>query len=151
MNFEFLRSFWKLKIVLENHKHEHIIVGGCIFFLRGGWDPRTHAHWSIAPYLSLKFIKGYLGVLPPYRGPRSHSASPLLFVLDPSWQNPSSTSLPFPTPGIRIECVPMFPFHLLHEGFFALLILCSMYCRLICPVRSPTNILQCFLSSLLMN
>ncbi len=26
-----------------------------------------------------------------------------------------------------------------------------MYCRLICPVRSPTNILQCFLSSLFMN
>ncbi len=41
--------------------------------------------------------------------------------------------------------------HLLHEGVFALLILCSMYCRLICPVRSPTDILECFLSSLLIN
>ncbi len=39
--------------------------------------------------------------------------------------------------------------HLLHEGVFALLILCSMYCRLICPVRSPTNILQCFLSTII--
>ncbi len=38
-----------------------------------------------------------------------------------------------------------------HEGVFVLLILCSIYCRLICPVRSPTSILQCFLSSLLMN
>ncbi len=36
-------------------------------------------------------------------------------------------------------------------GVFALLILSSMYCRLICPVRSPTNILQCFLSNLHMN
>ncbi len=41
--------------------------------------------------------------------------------------------------------------HLLHEGVFALLTLCSMYWRLICPVRRPTNILQCFLSNLLMN
>ncbi len=41
--------------------------------------------------------------------------------------------------------------HLLHEGVFVLLILCSMYCRLIHSVRSPTNILQCFRSSLLMN
>ncbi len=41
--------------------------------------------------------------------------------------------------------------HLLHEGIFVLLILCSIYCRLICLVRSPTNILQSFLSSLLMN
>ncbi len=32
-----------------------------------------------------------------------------------------------------------------------LFILCSMYCRLICPVRGPINILQCFLSNLLMN
>ncbi len=38
--------------------------------------------------------------------------------------------------------------HLLHERVFALFILCS---RLICLVRSPTNILQCFLFNLLMN
>ncbi len=41
--------------------------------------------------------------------------------------------------------------HFLHEGVLALLILHSMYSRLICPVTSPTNIPQCFLSSLLMN
>ncbi len=41
--------------------------------------------------------------------------------------------------------------HLLHEGVFALLILCNMYCRLLCSVRSPTNILPCSRSSLLMN
>ncbi len=40
---------------------------------------------------------------------------------------------------------------LLHGGVFALLILCNMYYRLIWSVRSHTNILQCFLSSLLMN
>ncbi len=39
--------------------------------------------------------------------------------------------------------------HLLHEGVFAFLILYHIYCRLICPVRSPTSILQCFLSGLL--
>ncbi len=84
-----------------------------VFFCEVGpdWDPRTQARWPIAPYLSFKFIKGYLGVsLSPYRGPRSRSASPLLFVLDPSWQNPRSASLPFPTPGIRIECVLMLTF-----------------------------------------
>ncbi len=36
-------------------------------------------------------------------------------------------------------------------GVFALLILCSLYFKLKCPVRSPINILQSFLSSLLMN
>ncbi len=41
--------------------------------------------------------------------------------------------------------------HLLHKEVLTLLILCSIYCRLICPVRSPTNILQCFLSSLRIN
>ncbi len=41
--------------------------------------------------------------------------------------------------------------HLLHEGVFALIILCNMHCKLIYLVRSPTNILQCFQSSLLMN
>ncbi len=41
--------------------------------------------------------------------------------------------------------------HLLHEWVFALLILCSIYCKLICLVSSPTSILQCFLYSLLMD
>ncbi len=62
------------------------------------------------PYTSHLNSKGYLGIQPPYRGPQFHSASPLLFVLDPSWQNPRSASIPFPTPCIRIEYVPMFPF-----------------------------------------
>ncbi len=46
-------------------------------------------------------------------------------------------------------------FLFLHRIFcmrgFALLISYSMDCKLICPVRSPINILQCFLSSLFMN
>ncbi len=74
------------------------------------WDPRTQASWTIALYLSFKFTRVYLGVQPPYRGSRSRSASPLLFVPDPSWQSSKFASLPFPTPGIRIECVPTFPF-----------------------------------------
>ncbi len=41
--------------------------------------------------------------------------------------------------------------HLLYDGVFALLVLCSIYYRLTCPFRSSTCILQCFLSSLLMN
>ncbi len=76
------------------------------------WDPRTQAHcWLNALYLLLKFIESYLGVQPPYRGPRSRSTSLLLFVPDPSWQSPRSVSLPFPTPGIRIECVPFLFLH----------------------------------------
>ncbi len=74
------------------------------------WDPRTQAYCPIALYPSFRFIGGCLGVQPPYQCPRSRSASPLLFVPDPSWQNPRSASLPFPTLGIHIECAPMFPF-----------------------------------------
>ncbi len=55
------------------------------------------AHWSIPLRL-------------PYRGPQYCSASPLLLDPDPSWQSPRSVSLSFPTPGIHIGCVPMFPF-----------------------------------------
>ncbi len=126
------------------------------FFFEVGlnWDPRTQARWPIAPYLSFKFIGDYLGVLPPYQGPWSRSASLFLFVLDPFWQNPRSASLSFSNTGHSHRMCTDVSFsasHLLHEGVFALLILCSMYCRLICPVRIPTNILQCFLSSLLMN
>ncbi len=74
------------------------------------WDRRTQACWPIALYISFKFVGGYLGVQPPYRGARSRSASPFAFVLDTSRQSPSSASLPFPILGIRIECVPTFPF-----------------------------------------
>ncbi len=88
------------------------ILGRLFFFCEVGpnWDPRIQTLWPIALYLSFKFIGGYLGVQPPYQGQRSRSASPPLFVLDPSWLSPSSASLPFPTPGIRIEGVPTFPF-----------------------------------------
>ncbi len=83
------------------------------FFLRGEFslglqDSGLLAH--IALYLSFKFIGGCLGVRPPYQRPQSRSASPLLFVPDPSWQSPTSASLPFPTPSIHIACVQMFPF-----------------------------------------
>ncbi len=74
------------------------------------WDSRTQAHWLITLSLSFKVIKAYLGIQPPYWGSRSHSASPLLFVPDPSWQYSRSASLPFPTLGVRIECVVTFPF-----------------------------------------
>ncbi len=84
------------------------------FFLQVGpgsfWDSRTQVNWPIVLYLSFKFILGYLGVQPPYQGPRSRSASHFLFVPDPSWQSSRSASLPFLTPGIHIECVPTFPF-----------------------------------------
>ncbi len=42
--------------------------------------------------------------------------------------------------------------HLLHERVSAFLFLCSsIYCKLVCPVKNLPNILQCFLSSLLLN
>ncbi len=37
--------------------------------------------------------------------------------------------------------------HVLHEEASAHHILCSIYCKLICPIRSPTDILQHFLTS----
>ncbi len=118
------------------------------------WDHRTQAHWPIALYLSFKFIGCYLGVQLPYKG--HNSAQPRLFYLfriHPG-KKLSVCILTFFNTGhshrMRTNVSFSAP-HLLHEGVFALLLLCSMYCRLICPVRCPTNILQCFLSSLLMN
>ncbi len=84
-----------------------------IFFLgevSPHWDPRTQAYWPIALYFSFKFIGCCLEAQPPYRGSRSRSASPLLFVPDPSWQKTRAASLLFPTLGIRIGCVPIFSF-----------------------------------------
>ncbi len=123
------------------------------FFCEVGphWDPRTQAHWPVALYLSFKFIGGYLGVQPLYWGSRSHSASP--FLLHTSWQRPICILTFFNTGNSHRMCtdISFSTTHLLHEGVFALFILYSMYCRLICPIRNPTNILQFFLSSLLMN
>ncbi len=52
---------------------------------------------------------------------------------------------------IHTQCKPSFPaLHFLHVVVF-LLNLCRMYCKLMCPVMSPTNSLQCFLYSQLMN
>ncbi len=96
----------------EFSQYQCFLHGRLFFFCEVGpnWDSRTQARWPIALYLSFKFLEGYLGVQPPYRGPQFHSTSPLFFVPDPSWQNPRSASLPFPTPGIRIECALSFPF-----------------------------------------
>ncbi len=123
------------------------------FFCEVGpcWDLRTQAHWPIALSLSFKFIWGYLGVQPPYRGPWSHSAS--LAFIESIMAKPKVCILNFSNTGQPHRMCTDVSFsapHLLHKGVFALLILCSIYCRLICPVKSPT-ILQCFLSSSLMN
>ncbi len=74
------------------------------------WDLRTQAHSPISLSLSFKFIRVYLAVQPPYWGPWSRSTPPLLFAPDPSSQSPRPASVPFPTPGIRIEYIPTFPF-----------------------------------------
>ncbi len=88
----------------STHICPHEIFAFCE--VRPHWDLRTKVYWPIALYL-FKFIGGCLGVQPFYRGPRSHSASPLVFVPDPFWQ---SARLPFPILAIHIECVPMFSF-----------------------------------------
>ncbi len=45
--FELLRSFSKLKIFLENHKHEHIIVGGCSFLQKNAFSkPFQEKNWN---------------------------------------------------------------------------------------------------------
>ncbi len=61
-----------------------------------------------------------------------------------------TTCSPNTTPGTHKVYVPMFFLHHMSYmmGDFTLTILCSMYLRLACPVRSPISILQCFLSSL---
>ncbi len=125
-----------------------------IFFCRVGfhWEQRTQAHWPIALYLSFKFIGLFRSPhpLPREAIPLSLAsficsgcilAKPRVCVLTVSNTRLSHrmcTSISSSAP------------HHLHKGFFALLILCSIYCRLICRVRSPTNIRQYFMS-LLMN
>ncbi len=113
------------------------------FSLRGGpcWDSRTQVHWLIAVYLSFKFIGGYLVAQPPYRGPQL-SLTSFLRAPDPFWQSPRSTSLSFPTPGRAFTQIVYQHFPFLRQitcmrEAFALLILRSIYCRLIRPVKSP--------------
>ncbi len=38
LNFEFLRSFWKLKMFLQNHKYEQIIIGGRGFLQKNAFS-----------------------------------------------------------------------------------------------------------------
>ncbi len=153
-------KFWVTQITLESVKFPYE-QRSCVdlfgFFLMRWvphWDPRTQAHWPIALYLSFKFIGGYLGVQPPYRGRRSRSASPLLFVLDLSGQNPKSASLPFPKPCICIECVPTFPFlHRISCMREPLLFSSSAACTAdwYARLEDLATFCKCFLSSLLKN
>ncbi len=125
------------------------------FFVRWvpHWDPRTQSDWPVALSLSFKFVGLFRSPTPLLKAiillslasficSRSILAKPNVCI--PTFSNTwhshrMCTDVSFSAP------------HLLHEGVFPLLILCSMYCRLICLVKSPTNILQYFLSSLLMN
>ncbi len=123
-----------------------------IFFCEVGpnWDPRTQAT-GILPYTIHRVLFRSPAPLPRDTIPLSLAslvcsgsilAKPKVCILTFSNTQHSHrmcTDVLFSAP------------HLLREGVFAFLILCSLYCRLICPVWSPTNILQCFLSSLLMN
>ncbi len=123
--------------------------GPCLFFFHDvgpSWVSRTQVHYPSPLYLSFKFIGGYLGVQPPYQ-PRSCSASP--FICSGSiLTKPKVCIFTFANTGHSHRMGTDVSFsapHLLQEGVFALFILCSMYCRLTCPVRSPTKIPQCFL------
>ncbi len=113
------------------------------------WDPRTQVRWPIALYLSFKFIEGYLGVQPPYRRTTiplslasficSGSILAKLNVCILTFSNTRHshrmcTDVSFSAP------------HLLHDGVFARLVLCSItadwYARLgalptFCNVFSP--------------
>ncbi len=117
------------------------------------WDLRTQARWPIALYLSFKFIGLFRSHAPLPRATIPLSLAS--FICSGSiLAKPKVCILTFSNTGHshRMCADVSFPApHLLHERVFALLILCSMYCRLIWPVRSPTNILQYVLSSLLMN
>ncbi len=117
------------------------------------WDPRTKAHWPITLSLWFKFIRLFRSpatlrraMIPLSLASFICSGSILgkpkvcILTFSNTWHSHRMcTDVSFSAP------------HILHEGVFALLILWSIYRRLMCPVRSPTNILQCFSSSLLMN
>ncbi len=104
----------------------HLLKAPFFFFCKVGpnWDPRTQACWPITPYLSFKFIGVFLGVLPPYRGPWSRSASSLI-CSGSILAKPKFCILTFSNTGHSHRmCTDVFfsaP-HLLHEGVFALLI-----------------------------
>ncbi len=131
-----------------------IAVNGFFFFLQGGsqlgpQDPCPLVHCPIP------LIEIHRGL---FRSPASlpRATIPLSltsFICSGSILAKPKVCLTFYNTGYsRRMCTDVFFSALhLHEGVFALLILCSMYCRLISPVRSPTNIQQCFLSSFLMN
>ncbi len=75
------------------------------------WHPRTQAHWLIALSLSFKFTGGYLWVQPLYRGPWSHSASPLVFCSTSILTKPEVCILTFSNTGhFEWKCIPKFPF-----------------------------------------
>ncbi len=130
------------------------------------WLPNRsveHSSSTHCPILTFKFIGGYPAVQPCYRESQHRLDSPF-FIWFGSIQSEVNACIftlskasciltLFDTGHLyRICLIVSFPVpHLLHEGVSALPILCSVYCELICPVRSPTNILQCFLSSLLIN
>ncbi len=124
------------------------------------WDPGTQTHRPIALSLSFKFIGGYSVILSPYRGAQSR----LLYLIHPGkarclnpylfqhqtftsficsgsiMGNPEVCILIFSNAGNSNRMCTNVSFsapHLLHEES-ALIILCSIYCTLICPVRSPT-------------
>ncbi len=74
------------------------------------WDPRTLAYRPIALYTSFNFIGSCSGVRPLTESHNPPQPRPLLIVPELFCQGPRSASLSFPTPGIRIECIPTFFF-----------------------------------------
>ncbi len=111
------------------------------------WDPRTQAPTPIVLSLSFKFIGGYLVVQLLTEG--HDPTQPRLFYLFRIRLGKAQDLHPYlsNTGHSHRMCtdVSFSALHFLHEGVFALFILCSMYSRLI------FHILQCILSSLLMN
>ncbi len=83
-------------------------------------------------FLLFRFIGVYAAVQPFSRGPLHLLASPSVCDSDLFGRSSRSVSLPFPTLSIHTECALTFlsASHLLHEGVFALPILCSICDRL---------------------
>ncbi len=139
---------------LEKIKEQKEFKKNCrsLFFWRGGFllGARTQSHWPIALSLSFKFIGGYSSTSHITEGHDIAQHLLFSFTLDPTWQR---SVLIFSNMGIHIEYVRTFLFYIASPAWGSLLssFLCSTYCRLICPLRSSISILQCFLSSLLMN
>ncbi len=120
------------------------------------WDPSTQSCLAHCPFLFVQICEGSSTFQLFHLRSQCRPISPPLIGPDLSRPYPRPLSFPFPAPDIQTECKPTFLilFQISYIWVFSVALIysaCTVYYRLISPVRSLTNNLQCLLSSLLMN